>query len=54
MFKRGNDSYTSVTLPNVELENQDFVSYNGSGLGIYFVMEHFDLEKYEDLPYLGE
>ncbi len=54
MVERGNDSYTSVTLPNVELEKQGFVNYNGSGLGLYFVMEYFDLEKYEHVPYLNE
>ena len=55
MVKRGNDSYTSVTLPNIELEKQDFVNYNGSGLGFYFVMEYMDLETFDIYePYLGE
>ena len=55
MVNRGNDSYTSVTLPNIELEKQDFVNYNGSGLGFYFVMEYMDLETYNIFePYLGK
>ena len=42
MFNRSSDSYTSVTLPNIDIENQDIYRTNRSGLGFYVLLSNFD------------